>query len=123
MTEPSTRKEKKWEELSLKSEHKSPEAEAQRMLEALVNNDELNKHELLGFAKGAMKGKTMDTALDTLFTDVLKQFTDLAKANNSKNLKAMKQASADLRNSAGCYFLKLQELEKKGEKWTKRAGA
>lgn len=88
------------------------ELRAQRMLEALVNNDELNKLELQGFVRGFNKGKTMNVSLDELFNEVNKQYVDFLRAYHAlplSTLAEMKRTIADLRNVAGLFFLKLME--------------
>ena len=80
-------------------------------------NIELQNLELRGFIKGDKKGKTMDVPLVALKMNLAKQFRDWLNAYDSKNILDMKKALADLRNVAGCVFLKLLEGgDKKGGK-------
>jgi len=93
------------------------ERRAQRMLESLVNNDELNRLELGGFVRGFNKGKTMHVTFKDLFNEVHKQYIDWVGAyGDSQDMTAsdiaeLKRTLADLRNVAGCAFLKLQEID------------
>ena len=68
--------------------------------------------EIRGFIRGEEKGKTMDVPLERVFQSLQKQWKDLENAfyccsdNNE-----LKKCIADLRNVAGCLFLKLLEKE------------
>jgi len=71
--------------------------------------------EIRGFIRGERKGKTMNVPPVIVFESLQKQWKDLENAfyccsdNNE-----LKKCIADLRNVAGCLFLKLLELEKNG---------
>ena len=90
-----------------------------KLWEEINTNEELKQLELDGFKRGRKKGKTMDVPLDVVVESVKKQFRDFVRcyraygATPSKNLKnGLKRTIGDLRNTAGCVFLKLIEGEK-----------
>jgi len=70
---------------------------------------ELEELEIKGFLQGEQRGKTMDVTLKTMFESLKKQYRDWVKAYNSKQISEMKKSVADVRNVAGCIFLKLLE--------------
>lgn len=72
-------------------------------------NVELETLEMKGFIEGEKKGKTMDVTLAELVDSLVKQKEDFQEAYENKQISAMKKALADLRNVAGCVFLKLLE--------------
>ena len=80
-----------------------------RIYERIQTIVELRNLEIQGFIRGEKKGKTLDVPLVTLKMSLAKQFQDWLKAYDSKNIPDMKKAIADLRNVAGCVFLKLLE--------------
>jgi len=85
----------------------------------IENCTELKQLEALGFLRGAKQGKTMDVPLEKVFQSLKKQWHDLVWAYSnyttvSKDTSELKRCIADLRNVAGCLFLKLLELERNG---------
>lgn len=97
----------------------------------LTNNDELRAFELSGFITGAEKGKTMNVSINEVVESYEKQAIDfmlcwneylrtrlrekqklIPKGSSSKSLSRLKRCLADVRNLAGCVFLKIQEMER-----------
>lgn len=78
----------------------------------IYQNEELIKLEKQGFIHGEKQGKTMNVTTHDLHKSLLKQWRDYIKAYNSENVDDIKITLADLRNVAGCLFLKLQEEQK-----------
>ena len=73
-------------------------------------NKELKALEIEGFVRGLRKGKTMNVTLDKIVLESLhKQYLDFLKAYGSQDKDEMKRTLADLRNVAGCVFLKILE--------------
>jgi len=73
--------------------------------------------EIRGFIRGEEKGKTIDVPLEKVFQSLKKQWEDLETTYfkyGSFYPSKLKKCIADLRNVAGCLFLKLLELEKNG---------
>ena len=89
-------------------------------------NGELIDLERQGFERG--RGKTMDVDWLVVSLSLKKQMADLEHAINVGlinapnqglyNLDEIKRAIADVRNVAGCLFLKIQEIEKKRKEKT-----
>jgi len=94
-------------------------------------NPELLELEIKGFLRGKRRGKTMKVSIDDIYLSLEKQIIDLklvwheyirsrlkgkqklVRPNKYLlNIIPMKKCLADIRNVAGCMFLKLQELEK-----------
>lgn len=78
----------------------------------------LKRYETLGFIKGTKKGKTMKVGLDILVDSLRKQMRDFDSVYNNwiaedATAEELKQALADIRNLAGCCFLKILEDSKK----------
>jgi hypothetical protein len=78
----------------------------------------LQNLEINGFIRGENKGKTMDVPLPVIFGSLQKQWKDLEESYLRSALKThlrrkdgedLKRRIADLRNVAGCLFLKLEE--------------
>lgn len=92
---------------------KSSNEEVAEILQCSISgNKELKKLEIEGFVKGTKEGKTMNVPILTIIDSLKKQWKDWEKVRFSSNPGRMKRALADLRNVAGCLFLKLQEVEK-----------
>lgn len=72
-------------------------------------NEELKELERQGFVRGEKKGKHMNVSLKELMQSLRKQYLDCLGAYNSKKISDMMCTIADLRNVAGCVFLKLEE--------------
>ena len=79
------------------------------------DNEQLQRLEKRGFARGKRKGKTMDVPIGVLWDALAKQWSDLAYAFRSDDVKEMRRCLADLRNVAGCLFIKLDARKKKRE--------
>jgi hypothetical protein len=88
------------------------------ILKAIKQNVKLRRSEQDGFVRGEKKGKTMDVSDYVLMASLRKQMLDLEKAWATYYVTTMptrKQIAkqelekkiADLRNVAGCLFLKL----------------
>lgn len=75
----------------------------------ISENKELKKLEIEGFVRGCEQGKTMNVAFSVVAKSLRKQWNDWVKVRFSSDPEKMKRALADLRNVAGCLFLKLQE--------------
>lgn len=96
------------------------------MWSKITMNGELTCLEQEGFERGEKRGKTMDVDWLEAWQSLKKQMEDLRHAINVGLIKAPKQglynfdeikrAIADVRNVAGCLFLKIQEIEKAREK-------
>ena len=92
----------------------------------VVCNIDLVNLEKAGFIHGVEKGKTMDANLETVYESLIKQVTDLDKVFikmlfleeqptvSPEEIYEIKQCIADIRNVAGCLFLKVAEFEKNG---------
>jgi hypothetical protein len=80
---------------------------------AIVSDPDLRKLELLGFVKGAVKGKTMNVPFTEIVHSLDKQYHDFLRAYGDDDTEAIFMALADLRNVAGCVFLKLKEIRVK----------
>ena len=80
---------------------------------AIVTDPDLRKLEFSGFVEGVALGKTMNVPLKTLAASLDKQYHDFLKTYGDDDPEAMKMALADLRNVAGCVFLKLKETKPK----------
>lgn len=83
------------------------------------DNAELQEMEEIGWKKGAAKGKTMECCYVTIMLGLEKQINDLKYHLDVHSLEEdpavlidARQAVADVRNVAGCLFLKLQEFER-----------
>ena len=75
-------------------------------------NEELKAIELDGFIRGRKKGKTMDVPLSEIVKSLDKQLKDFHKVYDNAHTRLipeMKRALGDIRNQAGCVFLKLLE--------------
>lgn len=85
-------------------------------------NYNLQELEVEGFYRGKQKGKTMNVPLHIIMQSIDKQHEDLTTAyiNTPQNYKNLKQRLADLRNVAGCAFLKIEEWEQLEEKKGKK---
>lgn len=88
------------------------------LLKKIQTNVELLRLELKGFRRGEKQGKTMKTDIKTLVASIDKQHHDLRSAyldyvmnKRLSNLRIIKRHIADLRNAAGCLFLKILEKE------------
>jgi hypothetical protein len=87
--------------------------ESFQLWKKIHTNLELRGIELRGFRKGTIEGKTMNVPLPTLVDSLDKQYADFLKAHASNSKEEMKKCLGDLRNVAGCVFLKLKEIEKR----------
>ena len=76
---------------------------------SIRNNGELQTLEIEGFQRGAKRKKTMDVTLDVLFESLGKQYRDFLRSYGMNDGENMKRCLADLRDVAGCFFLKLTE--------------
>lgn len=80
---------------------------------------ELKQLEIKGFQRGKKKGKTMSVPLSKIFESLMKQWRDLHTTffefyhlySYGKDSSDVKKCIADLRNVAGCLFLKILEME------------
>ena len=79
---------------------------------AIQASKELDDLEIQGFIRGDEKGKTMDVPLQALFVSLAKQYNDWVDAYDTRIISKMKRSIADIRNVAGCVFLKLMEVSK-----------
>jgi hypothetical protein len=93
---------------------------ARRLHERILKNKELKAFEFSGFLRGEMRGKTMDVPLVEVVDSLRKQYKDFDYAwsfyvtmGGGKSREGLKRALADIRNNAGCLFLKLVEEEQK----------
>lgn len=83
-------------------------------------NPELKSLEKDGFARGEARGKSMDYPFMSVVLSLHKQIDDVNEVldvnldeTNPDFRTSLKKALADLRNVAGCMFLKLQEEDTK----------
>jgi len=76
---------------------------------SIRNNGELQTLEIEGFQRGVKRKKTMDVTLDVLFESLGKQYRDFLRSYGMNDGENMKRCLADLRDVAGCFFLKLTE--------------
>jgi len=91
-----------------------------RLWQKIVMNGELMELEQLGFEHGEKQGKTMDVPLEIVVESLYKQIEDFRAAwynyqvhtYKQHTIPLLKKTLADLRNVAGCVFLKLQETVK-----------
>lgn len=87
-------------------------------------NKILQNFEKNGFLRGVKRNKTMDVSMDIIFASLEKQWNDLRIAWKNyppriglslkfrpSSSADMLQKIADLRNVAGCFFLKLTKEE------------
>lgn len=86
---------------------------------AIEGNIELQSLEKAGFIRGTQKNKSMDVTFEVVIDSLEKQWNDLGQAvaqyernGTVEALVSVKKCIADLRNVAGCLFLKIQEIEK-----------
>lgn len=77
----------------------------------IIHDPDLRVFELKGFARGKQRGKTMSVSLYRMVKSLRKQMEDFAVAYVNNDLEDMKQCLADIRNVAGCVFVKLKEKE------------
>ena len=95
-------------------------SKALKLYYQISQNKDLAGLEKLGFIVGEQRGKTMDGDWMIVCNSLHKQYNDLLKAvswyqNRCKHttpeadILDIKRKIADLRNVAGCLFLKLQE--------------
>jgi len=96
-----------------RSHSKTIDFESLKIYHDLENCTELHRLEADGFIRGTEKGKTMNVPLWDLEESLRKQYRDWIKASVDGNVHEMKRTLADLRNLAGCVFLKIQEKEAK----------
>ena len=76
------------------------------------NNKKLQALEKRGFTRGKRKGKTMNVPLGELYSSLTKQFREVGEAYLLCTDGAhLRRCLADLRNVAGCLFLKLDGYE------------
>ena len=91
-----------------------------RLYSKIFANGELIDLERQGFERGEKRGKTMEVDWLVVSLSLKKQMADLEHAINVGlinapnqglyNLDEIKRAIADVRNVAGCLFLKMQEM-------------
>jgi len=103
--------EEKTKEMERKIYKTTVEEVAEGLYISISENKELKKLELKGFIRGAKKDKTMNVPLDDVVDGLRKQYKDFIYVWNSlePDKEEMKRTLADLRNTAGCVFLKLVE--------------
>ena len=89
---------------------------ANKIYNKVVGNRQLKQLEIEGFVRGERNGKTVEVALEVLVESLSKQWKDFEDAwehhrhwKNAPDL--MKVKLADLRNNAGCVFLKVIKEE------------
>jgi hypothetical protein len=87
------------------------EEQATFLYNSIQGNGELQTLEIQGFVRGAIRKKTLDVDINVIFESVGKQYRDFVRAYGDNNSEAMKRCLADLRNVAGCFFIKLTEEE------------
>lgn len=97
-----------------------------QLRERIIRNKKLGKLENQGFERGDSRGKTMDVQKQVVMASLYKQVEDVAQAWNRyffrvqatrpyphnlplKEKEELERCLADLRNVAGCLFLKLEE--------------
>jgi len=85
------------------------EEQATFLYNSIRDNGELQTLEVQGFLRGAERKKTMDVDVNILFESLGKQYRDFVRAYGINDREDMKRCLADLRNVAGCFFLKLTE--------------
>lgn len=84
--------------------------------EEIRNNEKLQVLEKQGFKRGKRKGKTMDVPLGAIYGGLEKQWRDLMNAYLCcDNVGKVMRCIADLRNVAGCLFLKLDPSTKEAK--------
>lgn len=75
-------------------------------------NPRLKYFELMGFRRGLRRHKTMDVELGRVFESLKKQWNDLRDAYMlCADEATLMRCIADLRNVAGCLFLKIEKRE------------
>lgn len=99
-----------------KSEIQKVYPKGKKLWRFIDNLPQLKILEIAGFERGEQKGKTMDVSITELWNSLDKQWRDLidtktAILNGFKPLDSIKQPIADLRNVAGCLYLKVLEKE------------
>ena len=90
----------------------------EELKKAVDDNAELKEMQDIGWKKGASKGKSMAVHYVTMMLALEKQMKDLqylfdvyAMEEKIPLIIDIRQAIADVRNVAGCLFLKMQDLE------------
>lgn len=86
---------------------------AVEILTKIVQCTELHRLEADGFLRGERKGKRMNVPWQDIVASLDKQYHDWLNAYAEGDPDAMKRTLADLRNLAGCVFLKIKEKEAK----------
>lgn len=93
--------------------------EALKCWERIAENKRLSTLEKVGFDIGISRGKTMDVSIEIMNGSVSKQWKDYKWAwenylrdKSELNRQAVETAIANLRNVAGCMFLKIEEERK-----------
>jgi hypothetical protein len=89
------------------------EEQAMVQYNLIHENKRLENFEKQGFLRGVKKKKTMNVDIFVLFDSLGKQYRDLVRAYGINDKEDMKRCLADLRNVAGCLFLKVEEQEGK----------
>jgi len=83
-----------------------------KLWKTIRNNKKLQALEKRGFTRGKRKGKTMNVSVGELYGSLAKQWRDLANTYlYGDNVGHVRRCLADLRNVAGCLFLKLDGYE------------
>ena len=83
-----------------------------KLWKAIRNNKKLQALEKRGFTRGKRKGKTMNAPLGEFYSSLSKQWRDFADAYVCcADVGHVMRCLADLRNVAGCLFLKLDGYE------------
>lgn len=83
-----------------------------KIWEKIQKNEKLKELELAGFRRGDRKGKTMDVPLSEMFGSLSKQWKDLHDAYYlGLDTGTLMKHIANLRNVAGCLFLKIDPSE------------
>lgn len=90
--------------------------EANEILRRINENEELHDLELDGFIRGTRAGKTISVTLDVLKNSLRKQVGDWESALvdyilGNATLDDLKRCIVDIRNVAGCIFLKVCETK------------
>ena len=87
-----------------------------KILQQIRDNAELTRLENDGFIRGDAKGKTMDNGdmpilmkEAELYKALQKQFRELETAYTTVAKGELRRRIADVRNNAGCLFLKIEE--------------
>jgi len=88
----------------------------EEILERIRVNEALLEYELRGFLRGDEKGKTLNVSLDVLKNSLNQQHTQFESTYidyvlGKKSRGDLMRCVADVRNVAGCIFLKLQEQD------------